>query len=261
MEQRYQVTRASDHRLYPLVGLQGSPTPLSAADPVRNPCKLDTPQPGHAGNHLQSPCLHEKKILEAGYGAGRWQSVCGCGSPSGVNNPDEIYNFTKTVKPHGNYKYERILRFSRFLRRVARVFPILQNAFQEFRGTRVAIAHFGNPSTNFLRHVSLQMRIEIFCITNSYISDARNPKPFFYKGHDLSSLKVLEDGGNIFKDTAKKNNTRTADAILGDGGMNTVRLRIWVNPEYGLYGLEYNLLLAKRFQKAGYRIYLDFHFA
>lgn len=91
--------------------------------------------------------------------------------------------------------------------------------------------------------------------------DTHNTTPFFYKGHDLSSLKMLEDSGSIYKDTTRNNQTRTADAILGDGGMNTVRLRIWVNPEGGLNGLEYNLVVAKRFQKAGYKIYLDFHFS
>jgi arabinogalactan endo-1,4-beta-galactosidase len=72
---------------------------------------------------------------------------------------------------------------------------------------------------------------------------------------------MLEDSGSIYKDTARHNETRTADAILGDGGMNTVRLRIWVDPEGGLNGLEYNLVMAKRFQRAGYKIYLDFHFS
>ncbi|KAN0117339.1 glycoside hydrolase family 53 protein [Hyaloscypha variabilis] len=85
--------------------------------------------------------------------------------------------------------------------------------------------------------------------------------PFFYKGHDLSSLKMLEEGGCIYKDTTRNNETRLAEAILGDGGMNTVRLRIWVNPVGGTYGLQYNLDLAKRFQDEGYKIYLDFHFA
>lgn len=55
-------------------------------------------------------------------------------------------------------------------------------------------------------------------------------KPFFYKGHDLSSLKILEDGGASYKDTARGNATRPVEDILGDGGMNTVRLRLWVNP-------------------------------
>lgn len=72
---------------------------------------------------------------------------------------------------------------------------------------------------------------------------------------------MLEDDENyIYKDTARNNKTRKADAILGDGGMNTVRLRIWVNPEGGLNGLQYVLTAAKRYQKNGYKIYLDFHF-
>jgi arabinogalactan endo-1,4-beta-galactosidase len=86
-------------------------------------------------------------------------------------------------------------------------------------------------------------------------------EPFFYKGHDLSSLTILEEGGCIYKDTTRNNETRSAEAILGDGGMNAVRLRIWVNPVGGTYGLQYNLDLAKRFQNEGYRIYLDFHFS
>lgn len=86
-------------------------------------------------------------------------------------------------------------------------------------------------------------------------------RAFFYQGHDLSSLKTLEDTGSIFKDTARHNQTRTADAILADGGMNSVRLRLWVNPAYGTNGLDQTLVMAERFQKAGYRIYLDFHFS
>ncbi|KAH7403494.1 family 53 glycosyl hydrolase [Cadophora sp. MPI-SDFR-AT-0126] len=86
-------------------------------------------------------------------------------------------------------------------------------------------------------------------------------RPFFYKGHDLSSLKTLEDDGSIFKDTVRHNVTRPAEDILGDGGMNTVRLRIWVNPVGGTNGLEYTIALAKRFQRKGYKIYLDFHFS
>ena len=54
--------------------------------------------------------------------------------------------------------------------------------------------------------------------------------PTFYKGFDLSSLKILEDGGAVYKDTARGNKTRPVEDILGDGGMNTVRLRLWVNP-------------------------------
>jgi arabinogalactan endo-1,4-beta-galactosidase len=50
-------------------------------------------------------------------------------------------------------------------------------------------------------------------------------KPYFYRGHDLSSLKILEDGGAVYHDAARGNRTRAPEDILGDGGMNTVRLR------------------------------------
>jgi arabinogalactan endo-1,4-beta-galactosidase len=72
---------------------------------------------------------------------------------------------------------------------------------------------------------------------------------------------MLEQSDYIYKDTARGNLTRPAEAILGDGGMNSVRMRIWVDPVGGLNGLEYNLVQAKRFQDQGFKIYLDFHFS
>lgn len=53
-------------------------------------------------------------------------------------------------------------------------------------------------------------------------------KPFFYKGFDLSSLKIMEDGGAVYKNAQKGNITMDAEDILA--GMNVVRLRLWVNP-------------------------------
>ncbi|KAL1850684.1 hypothetical protein Daus18300_012827 [Diaporthe australafricana] len=84
---------------------------------------------------------------------------------------------------------------------------------------------------------------------------------FFYKGHDLSSLGTMEASDNFYVDTARGNLTRPADDILADGGMNGVRLRLWVDPEGGTNGFEYTLALAQRFQAKGQRLYLDFHFA
>lgn len=49
--------------------------------------------------------------------------------------------------------------------------------------------------------------------------------PTFYKGHDLSSVQLLNEYGYIYKDTARDNETRPVEDILGDGGMNGVRLR------------------------------------
>ena len=78
-------------------------------------------------------------------------------------------------------------------------------------------------------------------------------------------------------DPNRGNQVRPVEEMLGEGGMNTVRLRfvangyltsyvltftrrLWVNPSNGLYGLNYNLELARRFRQKGFSIYLDFHF-
>lgn len=93
----------------------------------------------------------------------------------------------------------------------------------------------------------------------------QSQKPFFYNGFDLSSLGIQEQGGFVFKDSARGNATRPVEDILGDAGMNTVRLRLWVDPivpfdggYYQSYDLEYTLDLAKRFSEKGYKIYLDY---
>lgn len=97
--------------------------------------------------------------------------------------------------------------------------------------------------------------------TPAQCSAARASTPHFYKGHDLSSLKLLYDAGYMYKDTARNNATRPLEDILGNGGMDAVRLRLWVNPSDGVYGLQYNLDMASRFAAKGYAICLDFHFS
>ena len=107
----------------------------------------------------------------------------------------------------------------------------------------------------------------------------KDEQAFFYKGFDLSSLKIQEDGGVVYKDSQHGNITRPVEDMLD--GMNTVRLRLWVNPkvpydggckfqfvvcweryltspDYETYNLKYVLALAKRFHTKGYRIYLDY---
>ena len=54
-------------------------------------------------------------------------------------------------------------------------------------------------------------------------------EPFFYKGFDLSSLKVMEDRGAEYKDTIDGNITKPVEDMLE--GMNVVRLRLWVHPK------------------------------
>ncbi|RLN47156.1 hypothetical protein BBJ29_009984, partial [Phytophthora kernoviae] len=77
------------------------------------------------------------------------------------------------------------------------------------------------------------------------------------KGHDLSSIPLMEkEQGAIWYSTSGKE--AAIENILGDGGMDSVRLRLWTGGEYTL---DYTLALAQRFSKAGYKIYLDMHFS
>ncbi|RLN61873.1 hypothetical protein BBP00_00005120 [Phytophthora kernoviae] len=77
------------------------------------------------------------------------------------------------------------------------------------------------------------------------------------KGHDLSSIPLMEkEKGATWYSTSGKE--AAIENILGDGGMDSVRLRLWTGGEYTL---DYTLALAQRFSKAGYKIYLDMHFS
>ena len=60
------------------------------------------------------------------------------------------------------------------------------------------------------------MRISGFFALLLPVLAAANPHPgFFYKGHDISSLLDQEARGAIYKDTARNNETRPAEDILG----------------------------------------------
>lgn len=86
---------------------------------------------------------------------------------------------------------------------------------------------------------------------------------FFYKSHDLSSLLLLEaGGGSIFYDTAKNNASRDIEDILRDGGANSIKLRLFVDPsdiDTRQNNLPNTLALAQRFVHGGFRFILNLH--
>ncbi|KAI9993204.1 hypothetical protein PInf_015275 [Phytophthora infestans] len=85
------------------------------------------------------------------------------------------------------------------------------------------------------------------CIASAITSTAA-----LTKGHDLSSVGIMEASeGAKWISTAGK--TTTIESILGGGGMDSVRLR--------RLQLDVHSAMAKRFSKAGYKIYLDMHFS
>ena len=50
-------------------------------------------------------------------------------------------------------------------------------------------------------------------------------------------------------------------ALLRDLGMNSIRLRVWVNPEGGWCGKDDVIAKAWRAQQLGMRLMIDFHYS
>ncbi|MFA5292148.1 MAG: glycosyl hydrolase 53 family protein [Phycisphaerae bacterium] len=97
--------------------------------------------------------------------------------------------------------------------------------------------------------------IMICCITQAL--DAKE----FYIGADISAITVLEKQGAVYREKGKP---KDLIAILKDNGFNSVRLRLFVNPN-GTGGvtndLPYTLALAKRAKAGGMKLLLNFHYS
>ena len=85
----------------------------------------------------------------------------------------------------------------------------------------------------------------------------------FAKGADVTWLPQMEATGYQFYDT--DGTKKDALQILKDRGMNTVRLRVFVNPSddprSGHCSKEETVTFALRAQKMGFRIMIDFHYS
>lgn len=79
------------------------------------------------------------------------------------------------------------------------------------------------------------------------------------KGCDASSLKKSEDKGGQyafasgFRDDALK--------VLKDGGVNTIRLKVWVNSPDGYHNKARILSMATRIKAQGMKLLVDFHYS
>ena len=87
-------------------------------------------------------------------------------------------------------------------------------------------------------------------------------KPFA-KGADVGWLPQMEATGYKFYDTDGKE--KDCLQLLKDRGMNSIRLRVWVNPNddkaSGHCSKEETVAMAVRAQKMGFRIMIDFHYS
>jgi arabinogalactan endo-1,4-beta-galactosidase len=85
----------------------------------------------------------------------------------------------------------------------------------------------------------------------------------FVKGADVGWLPQMEATGYKFYDT--DGTQKDCLQLLKDRGMNTIRLRVWVNPSddkaSGHCSKEETVAMAVRAQKMGMRIMIDFHYS
>ena len=85
------------------------------------------------------------------------------------------------------------------------------------------------------------------------------PTPAFAKGADISWVSEMESAGKKFK---KRDGTQ-ADIfdVLKEVGINSIRLRLWVDPTGGWSGKADVVKLATRAAKAGMALMVDFHYS
>jgi len=115
---------------------------------------------------------------------------------------------------------------------------------------------------NKLRKISLPFIIAIaFASCKSQMATTQNGS--FAKGADVGWLPQMEATGYKFYDT--DGSEKDCLQLLKDRGINTIRLRVWVNPNdnkaSGHCSPEETVAMAVRSQKMGMRIMIDFHYS
>lgn len=108
----------------------------------------------------------------------------------------------------------------------------------------------------------------LFSITGTSCSNDDNATPEkektydmsgFAKGADVSWLTEMEQNGKKFYDANGK--ATECMALLRDLGTNSVRLRVWVNPDGGWNAKDDVLTKAWRAKNLGMRLMIDFHYS
>lgn len=79
------------------------------------------------------------------------------------------------------------------------------------------------------------------------------------KGVDVSSLRKSEDLGGVYSTTAGL--PGDALGILKQGGLNAIRLRVWLNPADGYNNRATTLAMAVRAKALGLAVLIDFHYS
>jgi len=107
------------------------------------------------------------------------------------------------------------------------------------------------------RALSLALAFSTATFSNPLAPAASGPEPA--RGADIGWLSQLESNGQIFRDS-KGTPTNGLDLLKGVG-VNSVRLRVWVNPADGWCGKNDVVKMAKRAKDKGFRVMIDFHYS
>lgn len=95
--------------------------------------------------------------------------------------------------------------------------------------------------------------------TNNTQTPTTDTVTFFAKGADVSWLTQMESQGIKFYDEA--GNEKDCMQILKDEGINSIRLRAWVNPAGGWNNTKDVVAKAIRAKNLGMKIMIDFHYS
>lgn len=108
--------------------------------------------------------------------------------------------------------------------------------------------------------IKIQRLFWVGCVLIFSIHIPTTTQTHFICGADVSSLAHIEADGGMFYD---ENGDVQTDLLtyLKTQGVNMIRLRLWHTPADDIYGLDYNLALAKRIHALDMGILLDFHYS
>lgn len=114
-----------------------------------------------------------------------------------------------------------------------------------------------------LRFVLMSLMVSVLFSCSTSKNAQSTAKNSFAKGADVGWLPQMEATGYKFYDT--DGTEKDCLQLLKDRGMNTIRLRVWVNPNddkaSGHSSKEETVVMALRAQKMGMRIMIDFHYS
>jgi arabinogalactan endo-1,4-beta-galactosidase len=103
----------------------------------------------------------------------------------------------------------------------------------------------------------------LFLVLSLFLTSCSNTKVAFSKGADVGWLPQMEATGYQFYDT--DGSQKECLQLLKDRGMNTIRLRVFVNPNddkaSGHCSKEETVVMALRAQKMGMQVMIDFHYS